>query len=61
MKEFVMDDSAINAIVDGRAFLDNNGCLLTSEEAFFDYHSETDFSMDYLDNELNYREENEDA
>lgn len=43
------DDFAINAVIDGRLFIDENGCFITPEEMFFDYHSETDFSMDYLD------------
>jgi hypothetical protein len=44
-----MDDKVIDAIIDGRAFLSENGCVLTADEVFFGYHSETDFSMDYLD------------
>lgn len=44
-----MDDAVINAICEGRLFLDENGCVLTPDEVFFGYHSETDFSMDNCD------------
>lgn len=44
-----MDDKVIDAICDGRAFLSDNGCVLTADEVFFDYKSEADFSMDHLD------------
>jgi hypothetical protein len=44
-----MDEKVIDAIIDGRLFLADNGCVLTADEVFFGYHSETDFSMDHLD------------
>jgi len=44
-----MDDKVIDAICDGRAFLSDNGCVLTADEVFFDYKSEVGFSLDYLD------------
>ena len=44
-----MDDCVVDGIIDGRLFLDGNGAVITPEEFFFGYHSETDFSMDYLD------------
>lgn len=47
-----MDDKVINAICEGRLFLDSNGLVLTPNEVFFGYHSETDFSMDGQDYQI---------
>lgn len=49
MDDIILDDKIVDALIDGRLFIDENGCLITPDEHYFGYHSETDFSMDYLD------------
>ena len=44
-----MDDKVIDAILDGRAFLSDDGLVLTAEELLLDYKPEADFSADHLD------------
>jgi hypothetical protein len=39
-----MDESAILALAEGRAFLDSYGNFIYPDEYFFGYMSETDFS-----------------